>query len=308
MTKRILVIYYSQTGQLRSIIDSIVSPLKMLGVETEYLEILPEPPFPFPWRSDEFFHAFPESFMGIPCRIEPILPKYKNDYDLILLGYSPWYLSPSIPMHAFLQSKEAASLLCGKPVITVIGCRNMWLMAQEKIKRYLLQHKANLCGNIALRDKAPNLVSVVTIIRWMFKGKKERSGLFPKAGVAEVDIEKASRFAQPIMEAIEANHYSDLQQKLVEFGSVEVRPNLILFERNGSRIFKMWASKILRKGPFGDVRRKTLLRFFKYYLLTVLFLVTPIGNVIYAFIKLFISKKIKRNIQYFSQNSLSGMN
>jgi hypothetical protein len=314
--RRVLVVYYSQTGQLRKIIDSVLSELRSQDMEIECLEIRPQPAFPFPWSSGQFFQAFPESFMGIPCRIEPVIPKYWNDteqliqhgHDLVLLGYSPWYLSPSIPMHAFLQTVEAHELLKGKPVITIVGCRNMWLMAQEKIKLYLENLDAQLVGNIVLRDKASNLVSVVTIIRWMFKGRQAKSGLFPDAGVSPKDIESASRFGPLIKEAVHKNEYAGLQQKLLELGALEVRPNLILFERNGSRIFKMWASKILKKGPLGDKRRTGWLRIFKYYLLAVLFLVTPVANLFYAFIKLFISKRIKKDIRYFSHNSLPNEN
>ena len=149
--KKILVVYYSQTGQLKKITDSVLSVLFSSGIEIEYAEIKPQPAFPFPWSYDEFFQAFPESVKGIPCKIEPVNPKYEN-YDLIILAYQPWYLSPSIPMHSFLQSSEANLLLKNKPVITIIGCRNMWAMAQEKIKQYLQQHNARLVGNIVLTD------------------------------------------------------------------------------------------------------------------------------------------------------------
>jgi len=304
---RILVIFYTQTGQLRKIIDSALSSLILSDIEIEYAEIKPEPQFPFPWSSAQFFQAFPESFMGIPCQIGQISTR-TNNYDLILLGYSPWFLSPSIPIHAFLQSQQASELLFRKPVITIIGCRNMWVMAQEKIKHYLKQKNAKLVGNIVLRDKAPNLVSVITIIRWMFKGKKEKTSLFPAAGVSPEDIEHASRFGEIIKDALSKTECDKLQKRLVDLGAVEKKPNLVLFERNGSRIFKMWASKILKKGPYGDKRRKSLLRFFKYYLLAVLFLITPIANGIYFIIKLFANNKIKKRMDYFLQNSLQEEN
>jgi hypothetical protein len=306
--KSVLVIYYTQTGQIRKIIDSVVTPLILNGVKVDFEAIRPVPEFPFPWGSDPFFQAFPESFMGIPCKIDDLTILQDKNYDLIILGYSPWYLSPSIPVHSFLQSQQAKELMNGKAVITLIGCRNMWLMSQEKIKKYMASLGSRLVGNIVLCDKAANLVSVVTIIRWLVKGKQEKSGMFPAAGVSPDDIKNASRFGELILGALKISKFDDLQENLNEIGAIDINPNFILFERNGSKIFKMWSSKILKKGPYADPRRRGILRWFKYYLLTVLFIISPIGSGVYFFIKPFINRKIKREVQYFSQNSLCDNN
>jgi hypothetical protein len=305
-SKKILVVYFSQSGQLRNILASIVLPIRSAGHEIVIKEILPQPPFPFPWTSDEFFDSFPESYAGIPCNIATLNLSAEEKFDLVMLGYSPWYLSPSIPTHAFLQSEEGRMLLKNKKVITVIGSRNMWLQAQEKVKKYLQGIGSELVGNIALRDRNPNLTSVITIIRWLLKGKQEKSRFFPRAGVSEEDIKTAVVFGELIKEALEKDKFDSLQDKLTTKGATSISPNYVLFERNGSRIFKIWAKLILKMGGKGDRKRIRRVRFFKWYLITVLFLITPMANVIYAFIKLFKKNKIKQEIQYFSQNNYSG--
>ncbi len=304
--KKILIIYFSQSGQLRRIADSVILPLQTAGHEITIREIVPDPPYPFPWTSDEFFDAFPESYAGIPCNIASMNLPAEEIFDLIILGYSPWYLSPSIPTHSFLQSDEGRLLLKNKKVITVIGCRNMWLQAQEKIKRYLLATGSELVGNIALRDRNPNLISVITIIRWLLKGKQEKSRCFPRAGVSDEDIRNAAVFGELIKEAVEQNKFDALQEKLSAKGATVISPNYVLFERNGSSIFKIWANIILKRGGKGDRKRIRRVRFFKWYLIAVLFLITPLANVIYVFIKLFKKKKIRQEIQYFSQNYYTG--
>ena len=304
--KKILVVYFSQSGQLRNILTSVVLPLQVAGHEIVIKEIVPQPPFPFPWTSDEFLDSFPESYAGIPCNIAALNLSVEEKFDLVMLGYSPWYLSPSIPTHAFLQSDEGRMLLKNKKVITVIGSRNMWLQAQEKVKKYLLGTGSELVGNIALRDRNPNLTSVITIIRWLLKGKQEKSRFFPRAGVSEEDIKNAVVFGELIKEALEQDKFDSLQQKLSAKGATAISSNYVLFERNGSRIFKIWAKLILKKGGKGDRKHIRRVRFFKWYLIAVLFLITPLANVIYAFIKLFKKNKIKQEIQYFSQNNYSG--
>ncbi len=160
--------------------------------EIDFAEIKLVKPFPFPWSSATFFDAMPECVLQIPSDIHPMPELKAKDYDLIIFGYQPWFLSPSNPANSFLKS-EWARVLKGKPVLTVIGCRNMWLNAQEKVKAELQQLGANHVGNIVLEDSHGNLVSLLTIIRWMFKGQKEASGKLPAAGVAERDIKGAQK-------------------------------------------------------------------------------------------------------------------
>ncbi len=173
MPKKVLVVYYSQTGQLREIVNSVIAPLKASSeVTLTFEEIRPKTPFPYPWTSDEFFQAMPESVRGIACELQPLSLNGQENFDLIIVAWQPWYLSPSIPIHAFFQHETAKKLLSGKPVITIIGSRNMWIMAHERIREYLKSMQAKLVGNIVLYDKAPNLLSVISIIRWLFTGKK----------------------------------------------------------------------------------------------------------------------------------------
>ena len=96
--KRVLVVYYTQSGQLKEIIDSVLSPFTEVTID--FLPIDTATPFPFPWTDDTFFDAFPESYLQIPQPLQPFnLPH--TDYDLVILGYQVWYLSPSIPLRSF---------------------------------------------------------------------------------------------------------------------------------------------------------------------------------------------------------------
>src|SRR5690606_20024243 len=119
--KKVLIIYFSQSGQLKEIADTIAGPLKeMAGTEVDYYSIEMETPFPFPWDKERFFDAFPESFMQIPAKLRPVPQEVLGKkYDLILLHYQVWFLSPSIPVNSFLKSPEAKRLLNDTPVITI---------------------------------------------------------------------------------------------------------------------------------------------------------------------------------------------
>jgi hypothetical protein len=275
MKKNILVVYYTQSGQLKDIADSIARPfMDSDKYHLAYHEIKMEEEFPFPWSGESFFGAFPDTFNQEIHPVKPVSQEIlSTNFDLILLHYQVWYLTPSIPINSFIHSNDGRQLLHGKPVVTVSGSRNMWLLAQEKVKKSLKEVGAKLVGNVALVDHAPNLISVVTIVDWMFTGVKRRYlGLFPLPGVADKDILDSQKFGEIIQKHLEDGSLETLQTSLVANHAVKVKPFLLSVDQKGNRIFSKWAS-VMRKYP---QQRKIHLKLFNYYLLVALYVVSPI--------------------------------
>ena len=300
MRPRILVLYYTQTGQLRQILDSITSGIADKA-DIEYAVIEPVKPFPFPWTSLQFFDAMPETVTHMPAPVKPLAADVRNKkYDLILFGYQPWFLNPSQPVTAFLQS-EWARVFRDTPVVTVIGCRNMWLHAQEKVKDYLQAVNARLVGNIVLTDTNPNLVSTLTVIRWAFKGQKEASGMLPAAGVQDRDIYAAQRFGATIYKHFNDNNLIDLQRELLEQGAVQLKPGLVVLEQRGIKNFRKFAKFILEKGGPGDPNRVGRVKLFKNLLTVAIFILSPISSLT-AFVKQIVKRNsLLKDVDYFKQ-------
>ena len=296
--KNVLVVYYSQTGQLESIARNIAKPLLESGeINVIFHEIQLEKPFPFPWNNEAFFDAFPESFLQIPTALKPIPTEILNTkFDLILLNYQVWYLSPSIPINSFLKSSDAKTLLNNTPVITISGSRNMWIMAQEKIKKLVKQNNAQLKGNIALVDRAGNLISVVTIFDWMFTGiKRKYLGIFPIPGVSDKDVKESSKFGKAILSCLKNNNLENLQSKLVALDAVRVKPFLITVDRTGNKIFNIWSNFIIKK----EKSRKTWLKVFKIYLLFAIWVISPIVYLFYLIFYPLMINKISKEKSYY---------
>ena len=297
--KKVLVITYSQSGQLDEIVGNILKPLRD-EVEIFYEKLKPIPDYPFPWTDITFWDAMPESVRMIPSGIEPLNIDPSKEYDLIILGYPVWFLSPPIPITSFLKSEAAKEILKGKPVLTVIGSRNMWVGAQEDIKKMILEAGGFLKGNIVLRDKHHNLSSVITISYWMMTGKKDRLwGIFPKPGVSEEDIEQSVRFGLPLLKALKKNSFDNLQTDLIAEHAVEIIPSIVSIEKKGKRIFKIWSGLILKKGGAGSKARIGRLKLFKWYLLFVIFAVSPIATIVFYLTYPFFFLKINRNMRYY---------
>lgn len=304
--KKILVVYYSQTGQLTEIVKSVLAPMeKSQDVSLVFEELKPKKPFPFPWTSRQFCDVFPESFQEIPCELEPFSFNTDDDFDLIILAYTVWYMSPSIPVTSFLKSLEAKKVISNKPVLTIIGCRNMWLLAQEKVKTRIFDIGGKIAGNIVLMDKALNLIGIVTIAYWMFTGKKDRYlKIFPHPGVSNKDIREAGRFGHIILRGLSKEKIDIDQTVLNEHGAIHVLPSYIIFEKRIQKVFKIWSNFILQKGDPGDPNRRFRVRLFFYYLLVAIFLIAPLATLVSFIARIVSRKKIKEAVGYFSQNSL----
>ena len=281
-TLTVAVFYYTQTGQALAIARSLCAPLEAAGCRVVKQEIRPVTAYPYPWSSEAFFQVFPESRLGIACAIEPVdLSGAVAEADLVLVVGQSWYLSLSTPLHAFFQSPEVRAYLHGRPVVFVNGCRNMWVMTQYETRRYLREIGARYVGFIELHDKAPNLVSVLTIIRWLFYGRKEATRLLPAAGVSQRDVADADRFGLVILRTLYDGQWEQLQERLIREGAVTFIPQLYFIERNGYRMWGRWAHFVRRRGDAGDPRRQGRLRLFKAYLFFVLYAVSPFGLLFY---------------------------
>ncbi len=304
--QKVLVIYFSQTGQAKSVLDALLKPFEEnKNYQVTYLFVKPKKAFPYPWSYMEFFDAFPETVHGIPCELEPITIDTSRDYDLVFIAYQPWFLSICVPISSFLQTPEAKQLLANKPIITIINCRNMWLGAQEKMKQRLLDVKANLVGNITFVDRSSNLVSLVTVLAYVLKGTKEKfMGIFPKYGVTDKDIEKAPEFGYIILKAFESKQLQQIQPELNASDALDIRGNLLLMEGRGRALFPLYANYISKKGTQGSEKRRTRVRIFGIVLPTAILILSPIITILSRLAPLLAKKKFEKEIAYYSQNSL----
>lgn len=295
MSKKVLAIYYTQSGQLDEIITHLTTPLVEAGVSVEKVSINLSNNYAFPWTTDKFFSIMPDCVLGVTDKLAPFELK-ETSYDLIILGYQAWFLSPSIPFNSLMHHPDLITILKNTPVITVTGARNMWLNAFIKVKKLIHETNAKLVGNIALVDTHPNPVSFVTIFHWMLHGKKERYlNIFPPGGVSDEDIKHSSKFGEQVLSHLNSNRWDGLQDKLVNEGAIKLNYNLMIIESVAGKMFALWANFIVKR------KNKAIwLKAFKYYLLIAFFIGAPILLSLDAiFLKRFSPNRIKAKKQYY---------
>lgn len=272
------VFYYTQSGQALRVAQSLCRPMG----EVVYKAIESEHVFPYPWSRRAFFDVFPETRLALPpFSIRPICFSDVADADLVIIVGQSWFLSPSLPLQAFFSDLSVKSFLSGRKVIFVDVCRNMWLMTMRKVKQYLSDCGAILTGFLIFQDPHPNLISAITVTRWLLHGKKESSMFLPAAGISEQDFLDASRLGSIIRDTWERDNMEDLQDNLLAGGAIKYQPSVLFLEKAGHRFFGNWAHFIRRKGGFGNGRRALRLSMFYYYLLFALFCVSPFVQLLF---------------------------
>ncbi|PJB57324.1 MAG: dialkylrecorsinol condensing enzyme, partial [Bacteroidetes bacterium CG_4_9_14_3_um_filter_41_19] len=78
---KVLVVTYSQSGQLDEIVSNVVSLLAG-RVELVLEQLKPIPDFPFPWKGIDFYDVMPESVEMIPSALAPFNFNPEDHFDL----------------------------------------------------------------------------------------------------------------------------------------------------------------------------------------------------------------------------------
>lgn len=281
---RILVLYYSQTGQLTRAVQSMLSPLSgRSDVEIVWQQLEPVEPFPFPWGFLRFFDTFPECVYLDPPPIRPVSFSPEARFDLVILAYQVWFLSPSLPITAFLKS-PAAQVLRDTPVITFIACRNMWLSAHEKVKAMLQNLGARHIDNVVLVDQGPPWATFITTPRWVLTGKKEGFWGLPSAGVSESDIQAAARFGRALADSLPLLQ-STSGPLLAGLGAAKVMPGYIAGEKIAHRSFRIWGGLLRLLGKPGNLLRRAVLVIYIGFLVAMILTIMPVSILVRALLR-----------------------
>jgi hypothetical protein len=302
--KRILVVYYSQTGQLRDIVDSIVRPLRAAAdIDVEMVTLKPLVSYPFPWSFWRFFNTFPECIYADPSPIEPVTVT-DSTFDLVILAYQVWFLSPSLPMTAFLQ-RDGERVLGGKRVVTVIACRNMWLMAQEQVKQQLQKFGAHLIDNVVFTDEQHGVASLISTPLWLLTGKRGPflNGRIPAAGIPAQKINDAARFGRAIAAQLPQRTATDNRPMLTGLSAVKIHPGLIPSEAVVRRSMRLWGALLRSLGGQQAPLRRVVLALYIVFLIVMLVTVLPVSAIVKRLIAPATRARIARQRIYFAAPS-----
>ncbi|MBB1312595.1 MULTISPECIES: hypothetical protein [Aliivibrio] len=301
--KKVLVISHSQSGQLAKFVDLATAPLRQTdSVKVDYHCVEPINKYPYPWSFYPFFDAFPEAIYMNGCEVKPA-EDLDDEYDLIILGYTVWFLSPSIPITGFLKTPQAKALIEGKPVVTFIACRDMWVMAQEKMKAVIADLGGTLIDNAVLTDQGGSIYAFITTPRWLLTGKKDPFWVFPAAGVSEKDLKESERFGHRLVSALDNDLEKNKEPLLTKLNAVTVNGKLVGSEKIATRSFMVWGKLIQKSGKPGSFPRKIVITIYAVFLALMVLTLVPINLLVKKLISPFRKKAVEESITYYEKPS-----
>jgi multimeric flavodoxin WrbA len=124
--KRVLIIYYSFSGQTQLLIQRVAAGIMEgdLEVSIERLHPVRQIPFPFlSWRS--MSRVMILSFFRKRVKVQTNEALLDSKWDMILLAGPTWSYSPSGPVLDFLD-RYGNTLCKGTTVLPLISCRSYW--------------------------------------------------------------------------------------------------------------------------------------------------------------------------------------
>jgi hypothetical protein len=274
---RILLLYYSHSGDAGRVAEELAGPLRAPEVDLTVERLRPIVDYPYPWRSiRRFFGILPECHLGPWPALEPLRVEPTQKFDLVILVYQVWFLAPSLPVQSFFHS-DAARLLRGVKVMTVSVSRNMWHSASETMKRLLREAGARHIDHVSITHQGPAWATFVTTPRSLLFGKKEGFwGIFPPAGISAADLAGIARFSRAILNQRDKLMKGDDAPLLRGLGAVQVNPRYVVPELIGWYWFRGWARLIRALGRMGSVPRLAGVYLFVVCLVMMILVVLPV--------------------------------
>jgi hypothetical protein len=302
--KQVLVVHHTQSGQLERAARALAAPLAAAGHGVEFLRLETQPAYPFPWGFWTFLDAFPESVYLDPPALQPWRTA-AGRYDVVILCWSPWFLSPAPAATAFLQSAGGRALLRDTPVVTLTASRGMWVQAQEEVKNLLAAAGARHCDHIAL-DDPHKLSSFVTTPHWLLTGRQDPFWGLPRAGVPDATIAGAARFGRALGRALADGSLDGRRPVLTGLAAATVDPALLASEKIGRRSFRVWGKLVRAAGGPGAPMRRPVLGLYVVFLVTMIVTVVPVSLLIRSLLKPLLRARLQAQAASYERPSGAG--
>ncbi len=267
--KRVLVVYYSQSGDVHAALDALTQPLHSPEVEIIRWRLESVPPYPFPWSVQAFFDCMPEAVNGEPPALAPLRFDPAERFDLVLIGWQVWFLSPSLPIQAFFATPHA-QVLRGTRVITVACCRQMWQRAHARIRALVSASGGVHTDSIVVTHQGPAMATYLTAPLLMLTGRRDRLAFLPPPGVAPAEIENLGGFGRRLRETTDRWAAAPPTPLLTGLDAVKVNVAALMPELIGAGAMVLLARIARRCGKPGSLLRRPVIWLFVLLLVLLL--------------------------------------
>jgi hypothetical protein len=203
---RVLLLYYTYTGQSLRVLDAAGEVFRQCGCEVQKAEIeFTDPRYArrfsrFPMRRvwPDMLSVLPAQKRGATGQIRTPDTVRNGDYDLICIGSPTWWQTVSMPMRSFLKSDEARKLLDGKPFVVFVVCRQYWEENLAAVRELAEQQGGRYVDGIQFTYPGDPLRSVLSLTSFLGSGEYRDRYLgvrIPATNIQPEQLEQTRKFA-----------------------------------------------------------------------------------------------------------------
>lgn len=210
---RILLLYYSYSGQAQKVLEAAGEVFTQRGCEVVKAGIeFTDPRYAqrfsqFPLRRvwPDMLSVLKAQQRGETGEIRTPDAVRDGDYDLICIGSPTWWKAPAMPIRSFLQTDEARKLLDGKPFAVFTVCREFWQENYAEVCRLGEECGGRYQDEIHLTyagDAGDPLRSMLALTSYLGTGRyRERYlGLrLPPTNVQPEQLDRVRKFAADLV-------------------------------------------------------------------------------------------------------------
>lgn len=212
-TRRVLLLYYSYTGQARKVLDAAGEVFRERGCEVHtapieftdprYAERFSRFPMTHMWR--DFLGMLPAQTLKTTGAIRTPDEVRRGDYDLICIGSPTWWRDVSMPLRSFLKSGEARPLLQGKPFAVFVVCRRYWRENLNAVRKLAEKAGGRYEGGVHFGYPGDQVRSMLSLTSYLGSGEYRERYLgvrIPATNISEEQLEDTRRFAAGLADRV----------------------------------------------------------------------------------------------------------
>ncbi len=210
---RVLLLYYSYTGQSKKVLDAAGEVFRERGYEVAEAPIeFTDPRYAerfsrFPMRKvwPEFLGMLPAQMLRRTGEIRTRDEVRTGDFDLICIGSPTWWRTVSMPLRSFLKSQEARNLLDGKRFAVFAVCRRYWRENLAGVRKLAEKKGGRYVDGIYFTYPGRQAPSMLSLTSYLGSGEYKNRYLgvkLPPTNISDQQIEESRRFASRIADRV----------------------------------------------------------------------------------------------------------
>ncbi|HEY7052261.1 MAG TPA: flavodoxin family protein [Mycobacterium sp.] len=210
---RVLLLYYSYSGQARKVTEAAGEVFRERGYEVHNAEIeFTDPRYAerfsrFPLRRvwPDMLSVLQAQKRGETGEIRTPDTVRDGDYDLVCIGSPTWWQTVSMPMRSFLKSEEARKLLTGKPFAVFVVCRLYWKENLTAVRELAEQQGGRFVDGIHFTYPGDTLRSMLSLTSYLGSGQYRDRYLgvrIPTTNVSAEQLDQTRTFAAGLADRV----------------------------------------------------------------------------------------------------------